>query len=92
MKPHRQIILAMAKRPPKMAAVKPQTAMSTGAIWEAIGLQPLDQAVRKMQEDGWTKIPSNKEDPSCVFLRCGKKTARLYARNTLVGMVEFAHN
>jgi len=65
-----------------------KTAMTTGALWDAVGFQPLNQALPKLEKDGWAKVSAGDGDLSYVVLIREKNTVRLYARNSVVGMIQ----
>ena len=64
------------------------SAENTAAIWSAVGMQPYDDALLKLREEGWYEIESGTkhEMQFCIFARNGKRVT-VYAQNDCVGMI-----
>lgn len=65
-------------------------ASNTGMLWNAIGSQPLDQALAKMKADGWVE-DSTASQSTCttMIMKRNGVSATLYVSGGTVGMIRF---
>jgi hypothetical protein len=68
------------------------TAMTTGELWDSIGSQNMDEALAKLRRDGWAKVAVDDADISYLVLIRDRAKVRIYARSSLVGMIDASFN
>jgi hypothetical protein len=52
----------------------------------------MDEALAKLRRDGWAKVAVNDEDISYLVLIRDRSKVRIYARNSIVGMIDASFN
>ena len=62
-------------------------AANTGALWNAVGGQPLAEVLSQMESDGWARESVNDGDVTQIILVREKKRATLFVVDQKVGMV-----
>lgn len=63
--------------------------VNTTTIWKAVERRPLNSVLAEMVEDGWESIDWEHGELTRVVLKRRATTAVLYAKNDVVGMIEY---
>jgi hypothetical protein len=68
------------------------TAMTAGELWDSVCSQSMDEALAKLRKDGWAKVAVDDADISYLVLIRDRAKVRIYARNSIVGMIDVSFN
>jgi hypothetical protein len=65
-------------------------ASNTGVLWNAIGSQPVDEALKKMKDDGWVEESTTTlNNYTTMIMKRNGICATLYIMGGTVGMIRF---